>query len=52
MGNDIVKGLGTVVTAPVAVVKGNALEKIYYDCPECGDEVWVYEMGSNNNDKF
>eukprot|EP01084_Bolivina_argentea_P137349 241884_1 len=42
--------VGSVVATPfVAVatgITGQANKKVYYDCPRCGEEVWVYAAGA------
>lgn len=43
---DVGSAVATPFVAVGAVVTGQANKKIYYDCPRCGKEVWVYVAGA------
>eukprot|EP00484_Ammonia_sp_Unknown_P016122 CAMPEP_0197055470 /NCGR_PEP_ID=MMETSP1384-20130603/66300_1 /TAXON_ID=29189 /ORGANISM="Ammonia sp." /LENGTH=209 /DNA_ID=CAMNT_0042489063 /DNA_START=74 /DNA_END=699 /DNA_ORIENTATION=+ len=43
---DVGSTVATPFVAVATTVTGNANKKVYYDCPRCGDEVWVYAAGA------
>ena len=42
MGSDVVKAAVTPITYGVTKITGSANDKLYYDCPTCYKEVYVY----------
>lgn len=47
MGNDIGRAIATPFTAVGTAIAGQADKKIYYNCPKCGDRVWVYAAAAS-----
>eukprot|EP01083_Nonionella_stella_P258593 883694_1 len=43
---DVGSAIATPFVAVATAVTGQANKKIYYDCPRCGKEVWVYAAGA------
>eukprot|EP00483_Globobulimina_turgida_P011142 UN11163 len=43
---DVGSAVATPFVAVATTVSGNADRKVYYDCPNCGEEVWVYGAGA------
>jgi len=43
---DVGSAIATPFVAVGTAVTGQANKKIYYDCPRCGEEVWVYAAGA------
>eukprot|EP01083_Nonionella_stella_P074716 202805_1 len=43
---DVGSAVATPFVAVATTISGDADRKIYYDCPNCGEEVWVYVAGA------
>ena len=44
---DVGSAVATPFTAVGSVLSGDADRKIYYKCPSCRKEVWVYKAASS-----